>query len=188
MRIIWGLFLRMMGWTIKGDFPIHLKKCVVLVAPHTSSWDFVIGIAIRSQVQIIHAKFLGKDSLFKGPFGFIFRKLGGFPVDRSSNHNVVEQAVSLFKTHESFVLVLSPEGTRKKVDRLKTGFYHIAKNAGVPIVMSGLDFEKKECTFADPFYTTDDEAADFQRIYQFYAPLKGKNPELGMAHLLITPT
>ena len=186
--MIWGLFLRIMGWTVKGDFPIHLKKCVVLVAPHTSSWDFVIGIAIRSQIRITHAKFLGKDSLFKGPFGFIFRRLGGYPVDRSSNHNIVEQAVALFHSHESFVLVLSPEGTRQKVDRLKTGFYHIAKNAGVPIVMAALDFEKKQCYYAEPFYPSGDEAADFQHIYQFYAPIKGKNPDQGMAHLLNTPT
>ncbi|MEK7200340.1 MAG: 1-acyl-sn-glycerol-3-phosphate acyltransferase, partial [Bacteroidota bacterium] len=136
MRLIWSLFLRLMGWSLKGTFPYHIKKCVMIVGPHTSSWDFVIGIAFRSKVRITHTKFLGKAELFRGPFGFIFRKLGGFPVERFEQHNMVEEAAALFENHDSFVLALSPEGTRKKVERLRTGFYHIAKKAGVPIVMA----------------------------------------------------
>jgi hypothetical protein len=139
---------------------------------------------LRSKLSLTHAKYLGKAELFKGPFGFIFRKLGGFPVERSENHNMVEDAVQLFNRHDSFLLALSPEGSRKKVERLRTGFYHIAKKASVPIVMVGLDFEKKEALLSEPFLTGDDEAADFQHIYQFYAPVKGKIPEQGMAHLL----
>ena len=184
MRIFWSLYLRLMGWTIKGSFPHHLKKCVVIVGPHTSSWDFVIGLAIRGKLRLTHAKYLGKAELFKGPFGFFFRKLGGFPVDRSENHNMVDEAVRLFNTHDNFVLALSPEGSRKKVERLRTGFYHIAKKAAVPIVMAGMDFEKKQAIFSEPFFTGDNEAADFQYIYEFYAPIKGKIPGQGMAHLL----
>ena len=187
MRFFWSLYLRVTGWTLKGSFPHHLKKCVVIVGPHTSSWDFIVGMAWRSKLRLNHAKYLGKAELFKGPFGFIFRSVGGFPVQRSEKHNMVDQVVDLFNSHDSFVLVLSPEGTRKKVDRLRTGFYYIAKKAGVPIVMTGLDFEKKQVSFAEPFFTTDNEAADFQHIYQFYATLKGKKPEQGMAHLLATP-
>ncbi len=186
MRLLWSLYLRLTGWTLKGSFPYHLKKCVVLVGPHTSSWDFVIGIAWRSKLRLTHAKYLGKAELFKGPFGFIFRKLGGFPVKRSENHHMVDQVADLFNKHDSFLLVLSPEGTRKKVDRLRTGFYHIAKKAGVPIVMAGLDFGNKQVSFSEPFFPTDNEAADFQHIYQFYAPIKGKKPAQGMAHLLTT--
>ncbi|MES2327963.1 MAG: 1-acyl-sn-glycerol-3-phosphate acyltransferase [Bacteroidota bacterium] len=187
MRLLWSLYLRLTGWTLKGSFPYHLKKCVVIVGPHTSSWDFIIGVAWRSRLRLTHAKFLGKAELFKRPFGFIFRKLGGFPVERSENHNMVDQVVNLFNSHDSFTLVLSPEGTRKKVDRLRTGFYYIAKKAGVPIVMTGLDFEKKQASFSEPFFTSDDEAADLQHIYQFYALIKGKKPEQGMAHLLTKP-
>lgn len=157
---------------------------MVIVGPHTSSWDFVIGLAFRSKLKLTHAKYLGKAELFKGPFGFFFRGLGGFPVERSEKHNMVDQVVELFNTHDSFVLAMSPEGTRKKVERLRTGFYHIAKQAGVPIVMAGFDFEKKEASFSEPFYTTNNEAADFQHIYQFYATIKGKKPAQGIAHLL----
>ena len=187
MRIVWSIFLRLMGWTVQSPFPYHIKKCVLIVAPHTSSWDFIIGLAIRSKVRLTHAKFLGKDSLFKGPFGFIFRKLGGFPVDRTHQTQMVDQVVQLFNTHDSFLLVLSPEGTRKKVTRLRTGFYHIAKNAGVPIIMTGFDFAKKQATFSEPFYPTANENSDFQHIYQFYAQIKGKIPHLGISHLLTTP-
>lgn len=186
MSVLWSLFLRLLGWTVQASFPYHLKKCVVIIAPHTSSWDFIIGLAIRSKIHLTHAKYLGKGELFKRPLGFIFRKLGGFPVDRTHQHKMVDQVVQLFNSHESFVLVLSPEGTRKKVDRLRTGFYHIAKKAGVPIIMTGFDFEKKYASFSEPFFPTDDEAADFQYIYQFYATIKGKNPEQGIAHLLTT--
>lgn len=184
MRFLWSLYLRFHKWTIKGSFPYHLKKCVFIVGPHTSSWDFVVGLAIRSKLHLQHVKYLGKAELFKGPFGFFFRQLGGYPVERTEHHHLVDQVVTLFNTHENFMLALSPEGTRKKVDRLRTGFYYIAKKAGVPIVMAGFDFVKKEFSFSEPFYTTDDEAADFRRILQFYAPLKGKIPEQGLAHLM----
>lgn len=184
MRLIWSLYLRILGWTLKGSFPYHIKKCVVIVGPHTSSWDFVIGIAFRSKLRLTHAKYLGKAELFKGPFGFIFRKLGGYPVERSEQHNMVDQAASLFEGKDMFRLVLSPEGTRKKVERLRTGFYYIAKKAGVPIVMAGMDFARKEVSFSEPLYPSGNEAADFQKIYQFYAPISGKIPEQGMAHLL----
>ncbi len=183
MKQIWTLFLRLLGWTSKGSFPHHIKKCVAIVGPHTSSWDFIIGLAFRSKLGLTHAKFLGKAELFKGPFGFIFRKLGGYPVDRSENHQMVDQVVEHMNTKENFLLVLSPEGTRKKVERLKTGFYHIAKKTGVPIVMVAMDFSKKELVLADPFFPTDNEKADFQKIFRFYAPVMGKFPEKGLSHL-----
>ncbi len=188
MKLLWRLYLRLMGWTVKGAFPYHVKKCVVLVAPHTSNWDFVIGLAFRSQLNLTHAKYLGKAELFKPPFGFLFRKLGGVPVERSEKNNMVDQVVELFNQHDSFVLVLSPEGTRKKVDRLRTGFYHIARKAHVPIVLAGLDFEKKQASFSEPFFVTENEEVDFRRIYQFYANIKGKNAAQGMSHFLETPS
>jgi 1-acyl-sn-glycerol-3-phosphate acyltransferase len=186
MRFFWSIYVWITGWKIHKNFPYHLDKCVLIVAPHTSAWDFIVGLAIRSVRHLEHVKYLGKDSLFKGPFAFIFKSTGGFPVDRFNKHNMVDQVVQLFNSHEKFVLALSPEGTRKKTERLRTGFYHIAKNAGVPIVMIGLDFGKKEVTFAEPFYTTHNEAEDFKKIISFFAPLQGKIPEYGMSHLTDT--
>ncbi len=184
MRICWNLLLHLQGWKIVGEFPHSIQKAIVVMAPHTSSWDFVIGLAIRSKLKLYHFKFLGKDSLFKGPFGFFFKKMGGFPVDRSSNNNMVDQVVELFNKHDQFILALSPEGTRKKVDRLKTGFYHIAKKANVPIILTGFDFGKKEICFSEPFYPTDNMENDLKYILHFYSTIKGKNPELGIQHLI----
>jgi 1-acyl-sn-glycerol-3-phosphate acyltransferase len=184
MRLLWNLYLRLLGWKVKGSFPYHLKKCVVIVGPHTSGWDFVVGLALRSKLRLNHARYLGKGELFKGPFGFFFRKLGGVPVDRFANNHMVDQVAELFNTHDSFLLVLSPEGTRKKVERLRTGFYHIAKKAGVPIVMAGMDFSRKEASFSGPFFPTDDEAADFRHIHAFYAHMEGKVRGQGMSHLV----
>lgn len=184
MRILWTIFLKIMGWKAVNDFPGYLKKAVVIVGPHTSGWDFIIGIAFRSVLKVKHGKYLGKEELFKGPFGFLFRWLGGTPVDRFSKRGVVEQVVEKFNTAENLVIALSPEGTRQKVEKLRTGFYHIAKKAGVPIVMIALDYSKKELSIAEPFFTTDNEEADFRKIIEFYAPVKGRHPEKGLEHLL----
>src|SRR5690606_37892601 len=110
----------------------------------------------------IKINFIGKDSLFKGPFGFIFRSLGGTPVDRSKSNNLVDAIVNVFNEKEEFRLALSPEGTRKKIAQWKTGFYYIAKGANVPIVMATLDFSKKQVKISEPFYTTDDKEKDFK--------------------------
>ncbi len=142
-----------------------------------------MGFAFRSFLKLDHIKFIGKKELFEPPFGFIFHKLGGVPVDRASSNNFVDQVVKMFEDNESFAIALSPEGTRKKVDRLRTGFYHIAKKANVPMVLLALDFEHKEFRFSDPIYTTADETADIKRILHFFTGVKGKIPELGLDHL-----
>ena len=117
--------------------PTDVKKYIIAVAPHTSNWDFPVGLAARSVLRIQSAQFLGKSQLFVPPFGWIFRMLGGHPVDRSSSHDMVEQVVKIFAKHENFILAMAPEGTRKKVTKLRTGFYFIAKGAQVPIVPVG---------------------------------------------------
>ncbi len=183
MRICWNLFLQMQGWKIRNEFPYHLKKCVIAVGPHTSAWDFVIGLAVRSKLKLYHLNFLGKAELFKGRFGFFFRKMGGFPVDRFSNNNVVDQVAEQFRIRDQFVLALSPEGTRKKVDKLRTGFYHIALKAGVPIVLAGFDFGRKEISFSEPFLPTGNMEEDFKKIIHFFADKEGKIPEYGLKHL-----
>jgi 1-acyl-sn-glycerol-3-phosphate acyltransferase len=183
LRLFWRFWWKLNGWKLKGDFPYHLKKMVLIVAPHTSWKDILVGFAAREQLKIRKAKFLGKKELFDGPFGWLFRGLGGVPVDRFSSHGAVEQVAELFDKNEEFILAMSPEGTRKKVDKLRTGFYHIAKQAKVPIEMVAFDFSKKEVISAEPFYPTDDEDADFKHIIDFFAPVKGAKPEQGLAHL-----
>ena len=178
------LYLKLAGWKAVNEFPNYLKKGVVIVAPHTSWMDFPICIAFRNSLKMKNAKYLGKEELFKGPFGFFFRWLGGTGVDRFSKQGVVDQVVDKFNKADRLFIALSPEGTRKKVDKLRTGFYYIAKKAGVPIIMVGLDYSKKELCIADAFYPTDDEKGDFKKIIAFFAPIRGKNPEKGLSHLL----
>lgn len=170
-------------WKIIGRFPEEVPKMVIAVGPHTSAWDIVVGLSARHLIPIKHAYFLGKKELFDGPFGWFFKAIGGTPVDRSSSHGMVEQVVEKFNTHEYFRLAMSPEGTRKKVDKLRTGFYYIAKQAGVPILLSAFDFKKKEVILSELLYPSKDEAADFKKIISFFSTVDGKHPDLGMKHL-----
>lgn len=179
-RAIAKFIFKITGWKVDGNFPAGLKKYIIAVAPHTSNWDFPIGVLARSVLHIEKAKFLGKDSLFKPPFGWFFRWLGGYPVDRSSSHDVVQQVVNIFNRHDEFIVAMAPEGTRKKVEKLRTGFYFIAKGANIPIIPCGFDFEKKVIKVGEPFYPTDNQELDIQFLIQFYHTIKGKNQELGI--------
>ncbi len=183
MRFLWKLYFRLIGWKISAPFPINTPKAVIIVAPHTCVDDLFIGLSARSILRLNTLQFFGKQELFKGPIGFLLRHFGGHPVDRFSKKNMVDQAVDLFNEHSEFLLALSPEGTRKKVERLRTGFYYIAKKANVPIVMVAFDFANKEIRIEQPFYTSNDEAADFKKIIQYFAPVQGKYPELSLSHL-----
>ena len=170
------ILVTILGWKIEGNFPQYLKKYVIIAAPHTHWQDFPLGIMVK-WAQGATINFIGKDSLFKPPFGFIFRWLGGTPVNRSESTNKVQAIVSVFNTNETFVLALSPEGTRKKIDEWKTGFYYIAKGANVPIVMATLDFENKKVKISEPYNLTDSKENDFKHFNQFYKGIKGKIPE-----------
>ena len=171
------ILYKILGWKLVGNFSIDIKKYVVIAAPHTSWIDFPIAILARMSSGVM-INFIGKDSLFKFPFGVFFRALGGTPVDRSKSNNLVDAIVQIFNNKEEFRLGLSPEGTRKKVDKWKTGFYYIAKGANVPIVMATLDFENKQIKISNPYYTTDNKEVDFNVFHSFYKNVKGKNPEL----------
>lgn len=171
------IFTRILGWKLVGDFPKKLKKYVIIAAPHTSWKDFPIAILARNSSNA-KINFIGKNSLFKGPFGFIFRSLGGTPVDRSQRTNMVDAIVDIFDSKEEFRLAISPEGTRKKVAAWKTGFYYIAKGAKVPVVMATLDFENKQIKISEPYVTTDSKEVDFEYFKLFYKGVKGKHPEL----------
>lgn len=173
----------MFGWKVSGNFPYQYKKTVLAVAPHTHWVDVLVGLAARQELNIQQAKFLGKKELFVWPLGWILRKLGGTPVDRFSKQGLVDQVVALFNANETFMLGLSPEGTRKRVDTLRTGFYYIAKKAGVPIVPIGLDYANKKLVIGEAFFPGNDEAADLEKIIAFYSNIQGKKPELDLRHL-----
>ncbi len=169
-----------MGWKLVGTFPTNIKKYVIIGAPHTSYLDFLLGVLVRS-ITGEKINFIGKVSLFKPPFGFVFRSLGGTPVDRSKNNNLVDAIVQIFDSKKEFRLALSPEGTRKKVDKWKTGFYYIAKGANVPIIMFTFDFGNKQVELSKPFYPTNNKEKDFEYFYNFYKDIKGKSPENGVS-------
>jgi len=177
-----GFWFRRSGWTIRGEFPYHIPKMVLAAGPHTSAWDFIVGLAIKHQLKIKHGHFLGKKELFDGPFGWFFRKMGGIPVDRSSSTGMVQQVAHEFSRQDHFILAMSPEGTRKRVDKLKTGFYHIAKEAHVPILPIGFDFLKKEIIIGEPLIPSNEEA-DLKHIISFLGACHGKHPEKGVQHL-----
>jgi 1-acyl-sn-glycerol-3-phosphate acyltransferase len=181
LRPFYLLIFKLIGWKIEGSFPSHLKKYIIAVAPHTSNWDFVIGVMARSILRVEKAKFLGKDSLFKPPFGWFFRWLGGYPVDRTGKHDMVQQVIAIFYKHDEFIVGIAPEGTRKKVAKLRTGFYFIAKGAGVPIVPVGFDFRIKKVIIGNPTIPTDQIDLDLEKLMEFYSNIKGKNPELGIS-------
>ena len=180
MRYLFKLWFKLNSWTFVGKSPKDLKKFIVIVMPHTSNADFFIGIMTRSVLQLHRTKYLGKSSLFKAPFGFIFRWLGGYPVDRSKNNNLVDAVVDLFNSKASFSIALAPEGTRKKVKKLRMGFYYIAKKAKVPIIFIGFDYGAKRIVVDKPFYPSDEIEQDFEEIITFFSTCKGVNPQYGV--------
>jgi 1-acyl-sn-glycerol-3-phosphate acyltransferase len=190
LRLILKMYWKLTGWKVVGKFPYHYKKLVLIVAPHTSWKDIPLGFAVRNKLKINYANFLAKKELFDGSFGWLFRRLGGIPVDRFSTHGIskhgiVEQAVNLFANNEVFILAIAPEGTRKRVKKLRSGFYHIAKKARVPIVPMGFDYENKQIVLAEPLFPSDNEVNDFEKIISFFATIKGEKPTLDLRHLKV---
>ncbi|CAM4206698.1 1-acyl-sn-glycerol-3-phosphate acyltransferase [Gillisia limnaea] len=169
------LFSTISGWKLEGKIDSSIKKCIIIVAPHTSWYDFYIAILVRKIIGL-QIDFVAKKELFQPPFGWYFKWVGGTSLDRTPNQNKVEAIAGIFKSKDVFRLALSPEGTRKKVKTWKTGFYYIAKEAEVPIIMVSFDYGKKIVRFSDPFYTSSDKEKDFSKIYKFYQGVQGKNP------------
>lgn len=173
------IYFKVLGWKVVGntDFSKNkVKKAVIIAAPHTSWHDFYIGVLLR-KVLGIKTNFIGKKELFIGPLGWYLRAIGGAPIDRQAKENKVQAIAKLFEDREEFRMTLAPEGTRKKVEEWRTGFYYIAKAANVPILMFTLDFENKQNKISEPFYPTDDIEADFKFMRNFYKGVKGKLPE-----------
>ncbi|MBI5537666.1 MAG: lysophospholipid acyltransferase family protein [Deltaproteobacteria bacterium] len=170
------LWLNVFGWKVEGGAP-DIPKAVVVAAPHTSYWDlpFTLAVAWSLGVQV---KWLGKHTLFRPPFRTFFRALGGIAVDRRDRHDLVPQVVRLVRQADRLMVIIPPEGTRSQARRWKTGFYHIARGAQVPIILGFLDYERKVGGLGEVFWPTEDLAADADRINSFYREIKGKNSHL----------
>ncbi len=169
------LFLKIAGWRRIGRVP-DLPKFVMIGAHHTTNWDAPIAIAMVFAFRI-KAYWLGKHTAFRWPFGGLLKWLGGIPIDRTKSADVVAQMIEELRKRAELVLLLSPEGTRKKVTRWKTGFYHIARGAGIPVVLAFLDYARKEGGLGPVFHPTGNFEADMREILQFYSTVTGKHPE-----------
>jgi len=167
------IYFKVLGWSIDGVFPGHVKKFVIIAAPHTSWIDFPVGILVR-KVWNEEINYVAKKELFKPLIGWFFRWTGGAPVDRRKNNDAVTAAAKIFEERDAFRLTLAPEGTRKKVTAWRSGFYYIAKAAKVPIVMVAFDYAKKCIKVSEPQFPTENQEEDFKTYRAFYKGVVGK--------------
>ena len=168
--------LKKMGWNIYGRIPDDIKQSVLIVAPHTSLWDTIIGrLAFWHLDHDI--KILIKGEAFFWPFSILLKAIGGMPVNRQKNTRMVETIANMYKKHDELIIVITPEGTRTRVENWKMGFYYIAQKAKIPIALGWMDYEKKEGGVAKMFYPTNNIEKDMAEIKEFYSGLKGKHPE-----------
>lgn len=177
MRAISRLLMKLTGWRSDGMTPDQIAaypKYVLIAAPHTSNWDFPITLMVCFDLRL-KVYWMAKASLFSWPIGWLSRWLGGIPIDRSASNNTVQNTISAFAARERLAVIVAPEGTRGKVTHWKTGFYHMAHGAGVPIALAYLDFSRKAGGIGQMFHTTGDIAADMEEIQQFYSGIVGKN-------------
>jgi 1-acyl-sn-glycerol-3-phosphate acyltransferase len=170
-RTLGRAYLRCSGWRLQGAFPPD-SKYVAIVAPHTSNWDFLVGVALVFAVEL-RVSWLGKHSLFTFPFTSYLRWLGGIPVNRSASHGVVGDCVQAFESAPALLLALAPEGTRKGVSRWKTGFYHIAVAAGVPILPVGFDYREHAIQLMPLFHPSGDLERDLPLLQALFSQVHG---------------
>jgi len=174
-HLITRLIMRMLGWRVDGTLP-DLPKFVIIGAPHTSNWDFVLFLGVMFNLRA-NVRYMAKAEVFVFPIGWFFRYCGGYPVDRKKSTGLVDQMVTAVKGSDKFILTIAPEGTRHHVTDWKRGFYHIAKGAGVPIVMAVVDGKHKTVHIPkEPFYPTDDIEADMKAIKGNFEGVVGINP------------
>ena len=175
MSWISRFILKILGWKVINELPDD-KKYMLIAAPHTSNWDFPLGLLVKFSEKV-KLNYLGKGALFDSPFGWFFRALGGIPVYRKKRLNMVDQMVQAFNERDEMILAMSPEGTRSYLDYWKSGFYHIAHKANVPIAMGTLDFGNKMVRLGNAFMPSGDIQEDMKIIRAFFEGVKGKKPE-----------
>lgn len=164
--------LWIIGWKIVGDYPYEVKKKLLIAAPHTSNWDFPLGVIVRSAIKA-DVKYIGKAPLFKPPLGWIMKPLGGIPVHTDKSTNFVQAVVNEYNNRSELSILIAPEGQRLKTEKFKTGFYYIAKLADIPILPVVLDFGKKEFRFLELVHLTDNVEKDISAIQDLYRGIKG---------------
>lgn len=164
MDRILGFIFTALGWTVVGNVPDEVKKATFAVCPHNTWKDFFVGLGLRAKIKR-NIGFLGKAELFRWPYGFIFRWLGGVPVARYTKENIVETYAKTVIAADDKLFALAPEGTRKNVKKLRTGFYYISLQANIPIIRVGFDLPKKQVTFGEPFMPTGDFKADMKKYF-----------------------
>ena len=175
MRWLSHKVMMALGWRIEGGLP-DVPKMVLVGAPHTSNWDFFLFLAAIHHFDI-RVRFLGKATLFRWPFGFMFRKVGGIPVVRSRAVGVVRQVNDYFDKEERMILVVAPEGTRSAAPKWRSGFVEIAEAAGVPVVLAGVDGPNKTLTFGPPLMVGPDRSQFMDQVRSFYEDKPGLRPE-----------
>lgn len=173
LRAITAFLYRAAGWKIIGRYPAEIKKAVWVGAPHYTNWDFLVCLGGRAELRI-NIGFLAKSQLFKWYSGWLFRAMGCYPVYRNKASNLVDNVAAMYAEHESLHIAITPEGTRKDVDRIKTGFYHIALKANVPLILIGFDYPRKAIVISEPMYLQNSYEADMKAIYDFYLTIEGQ--------------
>lgn len=171
------LIFKLHGWKIVGTVPPEIKKAVVIAAPHTSNWDFVYALAIFRLCKL-KVRYLIKKELNFFPLSILLKNTGAIPVERSKHQNLTDEIIKQFNSSDELFVTVPAEGTRKRVDKWKSGFYFAALGANVPVLPGYLDFKKKEGGFGPPVYLTGNKADDMARLRVFYADKTGKYPEL----------
>lgn len=165
--------MRLVGWRIEGTIP-NVTHCIIVGAPHTSNWDFVLAILAIFALDL-RASWLGKHTFVNGPLRPLWQRLGGIPVDRRAPQGMVAQIVAQYRQQPHLILGVAPEGTRRRVDHWKLGFYYIARDAGVPIVPLGFDYGRRTLKIGEPI-EAGEKTAVLQQLQDFYQGIHGKNP------------
>lgn len=173
LRAITAYLFRAAGWKIIGRSPQELKKAIWAGAPHNTNWDFIVCMGGRAALKM-PIGFLAKSQLFKWYSGWIFRALGCYPVYRNQSSNLVDTVSDMFHQHGALHIAITPEGTRKDVDKLKTGFYYIALKANVPVILIGFNYPDKAVVISEPIHLTGNFQEDMPGIYNFYLQIPGK--------------
>ncbi|WP_042862404.1 1-acyl-sn-glycerol-3-phosphate acyltransferase [Acinetobacter modestus] len=174
--------LNLMGWELDNHWDLNVDQCVMIAAPHTSNWDALYA-RLALKALGVNVRLTIKDSYMKFPFGPFVRAMGGIGIDRSvkqegqARPSMVQLMSDLFKTHPKLVMLVTPEGTRAKQEQWKTGFYHVATTAGVPIALAYMDYAKKKTGVGKIVYPTGDYEKDMVEIMSFYAEINAKFPE-----------
>lgn len=181
--MFWKILMKIMGWKVNMTLPEHADRCVMIAAPHTSNWDFIFSLA-AFRILKIPFKFTVKDQWFRFPFGILFKSLGGIAIDRSPKKlgeerlSMVQAMANLFNEHKRIVVLVTPEGTRSLRKEWKTGFYYVAKTAGVPVCLGYLDYKNKIAGVGKTVWPSDNMDKDMREIMAFYKNIPAKFPEL----------